>query len=1088
MVRPPVLNSDDRKALSLLYRKTHKLGNGHFQAPVLWKGSSRPYNNLQQAVESWRQLELRLDRDPAKREAYEKVVQGWIDSGYMQRLSKEAALESNAFYLLHFPVYREDKQSTRVRIVMNGKSEYKGTSLNDCVLKGPKVINELVNVLLRFRRYRVAVSGDVREMFLQVHLAAEDAKFHRIVFSFRREGDTCILEARVHLFGNRGSPTIVIFVIKWAATLFQTTHPLGAETILDSSLVDDCMDSVKTEDDARQLVKELKEIFAYCGMKIHKWVCSHEGVVPGPREKVLVRDPNLESDFPGGKALGISYDPIKDEFRFKEKLQPEGEVWNRRKTLAFYMSLYDPLGFILPVLMVARMLFQETWYAEPTWENTLSKELQDKWNSWTSQLAGLPVLAFPRWLHLEELDSAVERRGLHVFCDSSKAALGACAYLVTSKQSVLVFAKGKIIKRKGSSIPSCELESGRLAVGVGKKVAQALGMEESQVWYHCDAVPVLGWIKAPPRSLPYHVARIAGYIRENTDPSHWRHVPTKLNPADLISRGTSVRQLAKSKLWLEGPPYLLNLQWPPEKVQPTEVIELPAEEALTRLIGIYHAREAEALGEVAEAPLCHVGNLQRGIRILRHVCAFFEGISAKTKKALPNLEDPIHVWIRMDQFFHFPTETAEMQAGLKSGNPLFQGYNVSWEHGVIYIGGRTKFPSVPLLHKESHLAKLWLLYLHNQVLRHAGGEMTLKAESRKHFWLFKGSKVFKLLTRSCVHCRRQNPREQSQYMAPLPAFRQDTSSHLGFAHCAVDFGGPWLVKVNTEPTPGKRSAGTAYGKRYLLLICCSVYRAVRCEITDGKSTLAVLMALQRFASRNRIPSHIHSDNAKEFIACAKSLSDMEYQNNIAYPLSPEWNKVTWTYCHPRSPHTNGVVESLIGVTKRAMAHALHGAPLTDDVLRTVAAYAEGVVNSRPISTVSADPADPEPLTPEMFMGGRLTDTRHLGLPITGGVTRNKQLREQWRMNMQIQGKFRDRFIKELMPELNKRSKWWDLVPGVQKDDIVVVLSCPPNDLGLWPLGRVIEPRRGRDGVIRGAKVLVNGSEYDRHISQLVPLL
>ena len=621
--RPPVLNSGDRSALLMLYKETHRLGNGHFQAPVLWAGSSRPKNNFVQALESWKQLERKLSHNSEKRLAYEKVVQGWLEAGYMRRLSVEEENREDAFYLLHFPVYREDKETTKTRIVMNGKSEFQGTSLNDCVLKGPKVINNLVNVLLRFRRFRVAVSGDVKEMFLQVHLKEEDAKYHRIVFSFREENGYCILEAKVHLFGNRGSPTIVIFVIKWAATLFQETHSLGADTILDSSLVDDCMDSVRTEEDAKQLVNELTEIFEYCGMKIHKWVCSHEGVVPGPRVTRMVKDPQADGEFPGGKALGIAYDPIKDEFRFKEKTRSLGEPWTRRKALGFYMSLYDPLGFILPVLMVARVLFQETWYAEREWEKSLDKELQSKWDAWANQLTGLPVLSFPRWLKVEELDLArdKERVGVHVFCDASKLAIGACAYIVTEKDSVLALAKGKIIKRKGTSIPSNELCSGELGVSLAKVVCAALGLEFGSVWFWLDALSVLGWIKAPPRSLPYHVARIAGRIREETDPNHWRHVSTKLNPADLISRGATVKQLARSDLWLRGPSFLVTGDWPKERVKATEIVPLPEEEKLTRLIGIFHISEAvahhtsEAVAHKENVAVAHTNSTVRAEQI-----------------------------------------------------------------------------------------------------------------------------------------------------------------------------------------------------------------------------------------------------------------------------------------------------------------------------------------------------------------------------------------------------------------------------------------------------------------------------------------
>ena len=678
---------------------------------------------------------------------------------------------------------------------------------------------------------------------------------------------------------------------------------------------------------------------------------------------------------------------------------------------------------------------------------------------------------------------------VHVFCDASKKAIGACAYVASENGSVLVYAKGKIIKRKGTTIPSNELSSGELGVRVGQKVARALELDDSKVWYWLDALSVLGWIKAPPRSLPYHVARISSYIRQETDPNRWRHVPTKLNPADLISRGATVRSLVKSELWLRGPGFLTEGDWPPEKVQATEIINLPEEEELTRLIGIYHNRQAEAVAEEAVAPLTHVGNFRRALRVLSNAATFIAKTKSKINKTEVDPEDPLHMWLRLDQSHHFPKEIGKLQRGQEVEEKLWLGYNITWTHGVIHIGGRTKAVPVPLLHKDSHLAKLWLLYIHNQVLRHAGGEKTLKVESRRYFWVFRGTSLFRAVARKCTHCRRRNPHERPQIMAPLPAFRQDTSSNLAFQHCAVDFAGPWTTKVSIIPPKNHKKNTEYYSKRYLLLICCGVYRAVHCEITDSRSTLAVLLAFQRFAARHRIPSHIHSDNAKEFQACAQAMRELEYQNQIAHPLSPEWNKVIWTFCHPRAPHSNGIVESLIGVSKRAIEHALAGAPLTEDVLRTAASYAESVVNSRPIGTVSEDPEDPQPLTPGMFTGQSISDSRELNLALPlAGRGRQTQLREQWKIANQIQKRFTIRFKREVIPELMKREKWWDLVPEPKEGDIVIVMSYNPNELGLWPLGKILSLRRGADGNVRGARVKVGDQELDRHLSQLVPLL
>ena len=611
---------------------------------------------------------------------------------------------------------------------------------------------------------------------------------------------------------------------------------------------------------------------------------------------------------------------------------------------------------------------------------------------------------------------------------------------------------------------------------------------------------MLSWIKAPNKVLPYFVARVSAFIRDCTKVDHWRHVDTKSNPADLITRGANPKQLATSKLWLAGPEYLVSGDWPKVKVRPSLPVPLPAEEELQRLVGIFSVRSCDPLPPVEEAqatclafkarvadhevtaslqPLTRISTLGRGLRVLQHVGKFLARSLRNTPRQASHLENPLLLWLLLDQWYHFREALTVLRAGGEPTEEKWRGFEISLHHGLIHVGGRTRRSPVPLLHKHSHLARLWLLRLHGVQLRHAGGPLTLKSESRKHFWVFQGSSLFKQITRRCVQCIRSSPRPKDQQMAPLPAFRLDDNQVVAFEHVAIDFGGPWTVQVYKD-----KKVGTIYAKRYLLLICCAVYRAVRCIVSCGRSVGDVALALQEFASRNRVPGHIHSDNAPEFVRLSKEFAAMRSQNQLQLPLSPDWSQVQWTFGHPRAPHTNGLVESLIGVSKRAISHALHGAPLTEATLRAAMAFAEDVVNRRPIGNLSEFPSDPEPLTPGMFTGQQYPVPP---LPISTRLSQDQYL-AQWRQVEHLQRRFSERFFTELIPELNKRAKWWDVLPPPHVGQVVVALNCQPTMQGQWPLGRIVEVLNGRDGVARGAIVVVAGKEFRRHMCHLVPLI
>ena len=142
--RPPVVNPGDKQALYMFQQKTIVSEDNKAKAPVLWKNDTRPPNNYFQALKVWKSLKQKLVTQPKQYAAYDQSFQKWISSGYVKVLRDVDPKQKDSYYLTHFPVVREDKETTKVRVVMNGKASFGGNpSLNDCILKGPKLLNDL---------------------------------------------------------------------------------------------------------------------------------------------------------------------------------------------------------------------------------------------------------------------------------------------------------------------------------------------------------------------------------------------------------------------------------------------------------------------------------------------------------------------------------------------------------------------------------------------------------------------------------------------------------------------------------------------------------------------------------------------------------------------------------------------------------------------------------------------------------------------------------------------------------------------------------------------------------------------------------
>jgi hypothetical protein len=130
-------------------------------------------------------------------------------------------------------------------VVTDGKAEFRNFSLNKAILAGPCWIKDLTLTLSRFRRFSYAMMGDVSKMFLQVKLAEPDRVYHRFLWTPDPNKEPEEYEFQVHCFGNAGSPSVAISVVRDYAKKNKKRFPRAAEAILNSTHVDDTLDSFR---------------------------------------------------------------------------------------------------------------------------------------------------------------------------------------------------------------------------------------------------------------------------------------------------------------------------------------------------------------------------------------------------------------------------------------------------------------------------------------------------------------------------------------------------------------------------------------------------------------------------------------------------------------------------------------------------------------------------------------------------------------------------------------------------------------------------------------------------------------------------
>lgn len=261
------------------------------------------------------------------------------------------------------------------------------------------------------------------------------------------------------VFGVNASPFLAQLVTRQNAKTHEEEFPLAADTVLNSTYMDDSIDSVADTQKAIELVKELRTMWQRAGMYPRKWLSNDPEVMRHVPKQDHAADVDLDrGSLPSVKTLGLLWSAEKDIFKYRVNDQDNRRL-TKRSFFSRTASLFDPLGFLQPYTIRAKVLFQEMWISGVDWDDELSPKLQGKADQWFKELKDLPTIEIPRCL---QADKKVVEVSLHTFTDASKDAYGAATYIRQtyvddSVTCQLIASKSRVAPLKAVSIPRLEL-------------------------------------------------------------------------------------------------------------------------------------------------------------------------------------------------------------------------------------------------------------------------------------------------------------------------------------------------------------------------------------------------------------------------------------------------------------------------------------------------------------------------------------------------------------------------------------------------------------------------------------------------------
>lgn len=199
------------------------------------------------------------------------------------------------------------------------------------------------------------------------------------------------------------------------------------------------------------------------------------------------------------KALGLLWNTFHDSFEIKLEIETSAEI-TMRNVLSDISKFFDPLGFITPVIINAKLFMQQLWLLKINWDQNLPPYLQKIWNEFKTDILSTAKITIPRWC-FNATDCI--RPELHGFADSSTKAYGACLYVrafyTDNTVSIkLLCSKSKVAPLKPTSIPRLELCAALLLARLLNKIKKLIPLTVNETFLWSDSKVALCWLQAHP--------------------------------------------------------------------------------------------------------------------------------------------------------------------------------------------------------------------------------------------------------------------------------------------------------------------------------------------------------------------------------------------------------------------------------------------------------------------------------------------------------------------------------------------------------------------------------------------------------------
>lgn len=737
----PVVSQQNVKQLSRSFMQAYQKNcisrdeNGSYAVQFPWKEKHPPLpSNLMICERRTRALARRLGHQPKLLKLYGDIITEQEQRNFIEQIPNHNT--NSVHYIPHHPV-RKNSPTTPVRIVYDCscRQSSKHASLNDCLIVSDPALADLPGILLRFRLHYYALSTDIEKAFLHVKLDEQDRDFTRFFWlsdHANPESTLTTYRFKVVLFGSASSPFML------SATLDHHLNSYNSPVSHDMKnnlYVDNIISGCESEEAILQYYTESRAIMGDANFNLRSWASNNNKL-----QEQAQRDHVLESDTTVN-LHGLKWNTCTDTIALSQRQIKHGTATvTKRNILQASSEQYDPLGWLSPITVRAKLLIQELWKKRVSWDEPLDAVFNSKWCQVATDIEEAAKIVMTRRYSVMSTNQCVY---LHVFADASMKAYGAVAYLQGAEQVDFVMAKSRVSPLKDNTLPRLELRAAVMAAHLATFIVSTLHnqLRDVVVRLWSDSQIVLYWISSNKQLKPFVANRIKE-IRSLFPIAAWGYCHTTDNAADLLTRGITPAQL-QTALWSHGPVWLTSENdWP--KWSPTSVLHIRTSEDVEPTASMVTTSIDSTPGLHQIIDINRYSKLTRLLRVTACVLHFVNNIKRTSQKLTSSLtatelSHAQKLWIKSAQQTSFSTEIINLQSKSSPCLPLVRQLRLYLNsEGIICCGGRihnapvsrsTKFPY--LLPRKHKLTEIIVCDIHEKQF-HAGTNSTVTYLRQKY--------------------------------------------------------------------------------------------------------------------------------------------------------------------------------------------------------------------------------------------------------------------------------------------------------------------------------------------------------------------